>query len=151
MIIGPGAEAELLDAQALHLDAGVDLVLASAPRPNDAAREVFETYERAGYVAQTAPTSIVDVEPLRVLRAANTPPTGSYMSGPRPSSGGLARRPSVTSSLRYRRATESCRRSVREFVPRRGDESFADRMTARDSLAEASAGDRPLLDRLRPI
>ena len=84
MIIGPGRRGRAAGRTArLHLDAGVDLVLASAPRPDRCRtrglRDVRTCWIRRPDGAdehrgrRAAP---------RPSRPPNTPPTGSYVSGP---------------------------------------------------------------------
>lgn len=147
LAVRPSAVAFLDAHLAYHLNAGVDVVIATGAVVDDDVREVVARYAREGYLVTSAFDDIEATARLAVADHAADWLIASQASEfwwPRGAHIGevliaIPPRYGVVQAL------------VREFLRQDGEASFAERMTVRDSLAEAVAGPQPLLDKLRPI
>jgi hypothetical protein len=144
---------EYLDAQlTYHLNAGVDLVIATAPA-DPATSEILDLYAGEGYLVRVVETDGTPVElRARTAELAATEHAGDWLFAATPREfwwprGAHLRDVLVAVPPRY----GVVQALTREFLPRAGTAHFAERMIVRDSLANASAGDEPLAHLLRPI
>lgn len=154
MTIAPG-DAEYLDAQlAFHLNAGVDLVIATTGGSGDGVSEILDAYAREGHVVRAPDGSDLSAAEQRALRArfAATEHEADWLIETAPGEFWWPRGAGLKDVLvavppRY----GVVQALVREYRPRSGSDLFAERMTVRDSLASASPGPEPLLHLLSPI
>jgi hypothetical protein len=151
MAVAPST-AEYLDAHlAFHLSAGVDLVIVPADDASDDVRVVLDTYAAQGYVVRaggrvSGQDGVDSTAHLAAEHAAD------WLIVSEPTEFWWPRAATIVDVLlavppRYG-VVQALRR---DFVLEEGEGAFAERMTLRDSLGQATAGDSPLSDRLRPI
>ena len=113
-------------------------MIAPVDDSSDDVREILDRYAREGYVVRS-PGGAETREHVEVAASlAATTCAADWLIWSQPNEFWWPRGARISDVLL-------------EFVPRGGDDVFAERMTVRDSLAEVAAGDEPLLHRLRPI
>ena len=148
-------EADVLDAHlAFHLNAGVDLVIATDLGLQDETVEVLESYSRSGYVTRLAEPADSGETGWRtaMARLAATEHGADWVLSTDADEFWWPRGENLKDVLvaippRY----GVVQGLVRVFTPRRGDELFAERMTLRSSLVEPGEQDvEPLERALRP-
>ncbi len=155
MTIAP-IDAKYLEAQlAFHLNAGVDLVIATANGAGEGVSEILEEYVRQGHLVR-APDGLDPSSPEQralTARIAATEHAADWLITATstefwwPRGAGL-KDVLVAVPPRY----GIVQALVRQFRPHPGGtDLFAERMTVRDSLASASPGQEPLLHLLRSI
>lgn len=154
MTIASG-DAERLEAQlAFHLNAGVDLVIATDGDPDDRVSEILDSYARQGHLVRDAGQGDRPVAELDTLTAnlAAVEHGADWLIGAAPTEFWWPRGASLKDVLvavppRY----GVVQALVRRFQARPGADFFAERMIVRESLASSSAGQEPLLYLLRAI
>ncbi|MGH3136157.1 MAG: hypothetical protein ACRDPV_06665 [Gaiellaceae bacterium] len=156
MTIAPAPiDAEYLEAQlSFHLNAGVDLVIATADDASEDVSEILEQHGRQGHLVR-APDGLDPSSPeqrAQTSRLAATEYAADWLITATSTEFWWPRGASLKDVLvavppRY----GIVQALVRQFRPRPGTDLFAERMIVRDSLASASPGQEPLLHLLSPV
>ena len=147
-------EADVLDAHlGFHLNAGVDLVIATDFGSQDETAEILESYTRGGYVSRIAEPVAAGEAQWRtsMARLAATEHNADWVLSTDADEFWWPRGENLKDVLvamppRY----GVVQGLVRVFPPRRDDELFAERMTFRPSLIESADAVEPVARALRP-
>ena len=154
MTIASG-DAERLEAQlAFHLNAGVDLMIATGGDLDERVSEILDSYARQGHLVRVSGQSdrpVAELETLTTSLAA-VEHGADWLIRAAPTEFWWPRGASLKDVLvavppRYGVVQALFRR----FQARTGAGFFAERMTVRESLVSSHAGKEPMLDLLRPI
>ncbi len=152
MALEPG-RVEYLDAHvSFHLNTGVDLVIVTT-RFDPEADEILERYARDGHVVRMRGNDeSVGARLGRAAELAAVEHAADWFVATAPNEFWWPRGAGLDDVLvavppRY----GVVQALVRQFRPQPGTDQFAERMTVRDSLVSASAGNEPLLHLLRPV
>ena len=141
--------------RSLHLNAGVDFVVAAIREPGDRTRDVLESFVHAGFLRLLDEPSDLDESDLhtRMARLAATDHDADWVISSGTDEFWWPRRESLKEVLlpippRY----TIVQALVREFVPSAGDaEPFAEAMTLRRTLQPADGPSKSLESMLRPV